>query len=464
MLEALSSKGIMREPLFKVEEDLVGNYNRALETVIGKKTALTLFHIDKRGESPELEEELGKNYLQSGPSHRYCIIVSPDQKDAGLIHEEFSFDNEVLDFLYQNYLSGISVVTRVDALYGEINDDVRAYETLEDLLLIKKVHLELTTPSGFLTKARELQKYVRQLQMDPDLLIKNESAVPKKILELVSEVGDVRNYNLSPIQATKELTTFYTRLFGGVCIFRHFELKKAFKMKRPDQEPYLYNPSGDPLASPKYHLDTMLKPENQMNQEQTLSSQPEKTYLKTVVIYQQKDYQPENGPVVQFIPLQDKDKVIQFLVENGYADYSYHLIGSRLSRVEDETLLSKEHDVTEMGKEQRVQALYTYQEDMLPEWYDLKDIQRNVSKGHELTEIIQGYSATVKSMLLAAGQQDKDVTNVVEHILTRLYDFNYEKMYTHNRRHLERIYEKADESKRKYILYTLTGINKERTS
>ena len=80
MLQTFSKTGLLGERLFLVEGDLVANYNRALATAIGKKTALTAFHLDKRGESPELEAELGKNYLQSGPSHRYCIIVSPDQK------------------------------------------------------------------------------------------------------------------------------------------------------------------------------------------------------------------------------------------------------------------------------------------------------------------------------------------------------------------------------------------------
>ncbi len=93
---------------------------------------------------------------------------------------------------------------------------------------------------------------------------------------------------------------------------------------------------------------------------------------------------------------------------------------------------------------------------MLSDWYELNDIKRRVSKGHPLAEIITTYSATVQSMLLTSVPYDKNVAYVVEHVLTRLYDFNYEKMYLHNRRHLEHIYEKADEKKQKYILQVLT--------
>jgi len=464
MFEAFRKTGILKEQLFHVDGDLIENYNRALERVIGKRTQLTSFHVDKRGESPEIEEELGKNYLQSGPAHRYCIVISPEQKNAGLIHEEFSFDHEILDFLYRNYFPVISLATRVDGLYGEIDDDIRDYETLEDLLLIKRVHLELHTPSGFLTKSRKLQKYVAQLRRTPNLLIKNNSALLRKILKLVGEVGDVRNYNLSPIQATKELTTFYTRLFEGICVFRGFKAKNTLQMKRPDQKPYLYELDDGSLVGL-----------------QDLSENPQDTFpprggtkggvpprggisgqespLKTVVIYQQEDYQPEEGPVVRFIPLQDKGRVIQFLVENGYADYSYDLLDPRLSGVEDETLLAKGHAVTEMGKEQRIQALHTYREAMLFDWYELKDIKRRVSKGHELSKIIHDYSATVQSMLLKAVPEDRRVAYVVDHVLTKLYDFNYEKMYIHNRRHLENIYKNADENRRKYILRVLAGQN-----
>jgi hypothetical protein len=450
----------LTESLFYVEGDLVDNYNRALEQVIGKRTALTAFHIDKRGESPEIEEELGSNYLQSGPAHRYCIIISPDQKDVGLIHEEFSFDHDVLDFLYRNYLSGISLSTRVDGLYGELNDDVREYETFEDLLLIKKIQLELHTPSGFLTKARRLQRYVRQLEYDPNLLIAHESEHLRKILDLVSEVGDVRNYDLSPIEATKELTTFFTRLFDGVCVFRDFKPRDSLQMKSPDQEPYLSQRVSDSSIAIENLPENLLLVGKEVfdlpeDADQTVAPKQE-TRLKTVVIYQQTEEEPpEDGPTVKFIPLQDRERVIKFLVDHGYADYSYDLLEQRLSRLEDETLLQQGCDVTEIRKEQRLQAFHHYQADMLPEWHELKDLKRKITKGHAFPDILRNYSANLKGMLLASVANHEDDSYVVNHLLTRLYDFNYEMMYTYNKRHLERLYQQADDNKRKYISHVI---------
>lgn len=454
MIESLSRNGLLIETLFLVQGDLVENYNRALETAIGKRTGQTSFYIDQRGESRELEEELGKNYLQSGPSHRYCIVVSPDQKNADLLHEEFSFDSELLAMLYQQHLSGISLATRVDGMYGELDDGVRAYESLEDLLLIEQVHLELHTPSKFLSKARELQGYVKQLKANPDLLLENESALPKKILQLVGQVGDIREYDLRPIQARKTFSSFYTRLFGGVAIFRNVESQDPLQITRPDQEHFLLDLTGNSL--------TTLGPEEYGTAEPIRSKplEPKSKNIpsKTVVLYQQKDYQPEDGPVVQFIPLQEKQRVIEFLVNHFYVDYLSALIECRLARVEDETLLSKGHDVVAMDKQQQIQALLQYQDAMLPAWYELKELQRRLTKGHALRAIIPEYSPETQSMLLVSMTSDPSAAEVVEYVLTRLHDVDYEKMFMHNRRHLERLYLRSDANKQKYILHVLAKI------
>ena len=435
MLQSLSRNGILIETLFLVEGDLIEHYNRALETVIGKRTQQTSFHIDKRGESPQLEVELGKNYLQTGPSHRYCIVVSPEQKEADLIHEEFSFDYEMLDLLYEYHLAGISLATRVDVLYGEIDDGVREFETFEDLLLTNTIHLELCTPSRFLYKARELKTYADQLRANPELLIENNSALPKRILEQVKEVGDIRDYDLRPIEITKEnIQTFCTRLFGGVCIFRNIRL-------RHEQEEFIYGLSGEPLTDVSSGTDN-----------ESIHSPSS----KAVVIYRQKDDQPEDGPLVTFIPFQDKVRVVNFLVDYGYADYSYELLEPALNRIEDETLLQKGHDVSGMVTQQRIQVLHQYKDAMIFAWYELKDLKRSVTKGHDFQDVVRKCSAEVQSLLLSSRTSDSSTSHVVEHVLTRLNEYQYEKMLAYNRRHLERLYMGSDQNKQHYIISEVT--------
>lgn len=449
MLQPISRNGMIIEKLFLVEGDLVANYNRALEAVIGKRTQLTSFHIDKRGESPELEKEFGDNFLQAGPSHRYCVMVSPEQGEADLIHKEFSFDDEMLNALYKNYLPGISLATRVDGLYGEIDDGVNAFETFEDLLSVKRIRLEMHTPSNFLTTARTLLQHVEQLRRRPDLLLENNSELPRSILKLVGEVGDVRGYDLRPIQVTKELETFYSRLFGGVAVFRNVESRSPLPVTRPDLEHFIYDLSGDPLAAPQPEL-TML-PE-QMGEMKTTPS-------KTVVLYRKKEYHPEDGPSVQFIPFQETLRVIQFLRQYWYADFSRELLEPALTRIEDETLLSKGHDVTQMDRQQRAKALHQYQETMLPQWSELNAVKRNITKGHAFDDAAAACSPDVQAMLLTSTTNDAGMTDVVEYAITRLDETRYEKMFLYNRRHLERQYPLCDTNKQKYILDALTRMN-----
>ncbi|GAK49751.1 hypothetical protein U14_00975 [Candidatus Moduliflexus flocculans] len=450
MLEAVSRNGMMIEKLFVVSGDLVENYNRVLEQVISKRTQTQSFHIDKRGESPELEKEFGENYLQSGPSHRYCLIVSPEQSDADLIHKEFSFDDDILNDIYKNFLSGISLATRVDGLFGELDDHVNAYETFEDLLQITHVHLELHTPSKFLSTARTLLEYAEQLKKQPNLLLENDSEHLRKMLKLVGEVGDVRGYDLRPIEATKELDTFYSRLFGGVAVFRNAENRSPLPAKQVDQEHLLYDLSGDAL--------TIVPPELPPMPDTKSGKKPAPS--KTVVLYREKEYHPEDGPLVQFISFQEKLRIIEFLRKYWYADFSVDLLEPALIRIEDETMLSKGHDVTQMTPQQRAQALYQYRETMLPAWYELNDVKRKLTKGHELATVVAACSPETQSMLLTSATQDDNATDVVEYVITRLDEFRHEKMFLHNRRHLERQYPLFDANKQKYIVQVLSRMKK----
>ena len=450
MLEAVSRNGMMIEKLFIVSGDLVENYNRVLEAVIGKRTQAQTFHIDKRGESPELEKELGDNYLQSGPSHRYCLVLSPEQSEADLIHKEFSFDDDILNDIYKNFLSGISLATRVDGLFGEIDDHVNAYETFEDLLQISHIHLGLHTPSKFLSTARTLLEYVEQLKKQPNLLLENDSEHLRKMLKLVGEVGDVRGYDLRPIEAAKELETFYSRLFGGVAVFRNVESRSPLPVTRPDLEHFIYDLSGDPL--------TIVPPELPPLADTKSSKKPAPS--KTVVLYREKEYHPEDGPLVQFISFQEKASVIEFLRKYWYADFAVELLEPALTRMEDETLLSKGHDVTQMTAQQRAQALHQYQETMLPAWYELNDIKRKLAKGHELASVIAACSPETQSMLLTSTAQDESTIDVVEYVITRLDEFRHEKMFLYNRRHLERQYPLFDPNKQKYLVQVLSHMKR----
>ncbi len=324
MKRTLKTEGIIPDNQILVSGALVKNYNRALEKVTGKKTELESFHIDKRGESPEIEDELGNNYLQCGSSHRFMIIVTPNQRNANLIHEEFSFDENIFDFIFDNYMPAISVATRVDGLYGELDDGVRAYHSIEDLLLLNRVNVFLQTPSGFLNKAIELQGMVKQLQNSPDLLIADNSRHIKTTLSLAKEVGDVRGFNLSPIEMTLEIKSFYSRLFRGTYIFRLDNSQGVIAIKKPETDS-----EGESAISGKqdFQRSTVVIYNVIYNTGNSLTN-----FLGPTII---------DGPSVSFIPINSEDKVIEFLEKTGLISYSQELIDRKLSRIEDKLLLKK---------------------------------------------------------------------------------------------------------------------------
>jgi hypothetical protein len=418
--------------LFEVDGELVGNYNRSLELIIGKRTSLKSFHVDKRGESPEIEEELGKNYLQTSPAHRYMIVVSPNQKDSGLNHEEFSFDHRVIDILYNNFLSAISIVTRVDSLYGELDDGIRAYQSIEDLLSLRNVKVVLHTPSKFIRKSKELQGLVRQLEEDPELLIAQDSAVLKRIYNLVGEVGDVRGYDITNVEGTREIHTFFTRLFNGVYVFRDYDKRRRPEpMKRP----------GSKRQSKRVKIDDY-----------------NSRSINTQVVYSDCGFLPEDGPLVKFVKIDDTAQVVDFLVKHGYAEYDGGLIEPRLTRLEDESLLDFGLDVANLSEEQRQQSLVQYKGNMAEEWKYLGELERNLTKGYELPELLKEAPPGAKKILLSAKKDGHSVTFLVENFLTKLWPLDFKKMSQYNPRDLEHAFENSSKPRQDYIIKVVRAI------
>ena len=59
----LVRRGLMFGNLFEVRSPtLVERYNRALEHLTGRRTALTEFHLDISGYSPEIGDEFGDDH------------------------------------------------------------------------------------------------------------------------------------------------------------------------------------------------------------------------------------------------------------------------------------------------------------------------------------------------------------------------------------------------------------------
>ncbi len=424
MKRTLVSEGIINRNLFHVQGELVETYNAALESLTGKRTALTSFHIDKRGESAEVEAELGKNVLQCSSSHRFVIIVSPDQQSAGLIHDEFSFDNEILNKLYEDFMPSISVATRLDGLYGELNDSVRAYYDIEDLLLLNSVSIALKSTSGFLEKAIDTQKLLSELKNDPEKLIDNDSQTVKALFDLAKKVGDIRGFSeLIPVHANHPVMHFYTRLFNGAYVFRK-------------------NTNGTFMADP---TDEKKKPE----------LIPGMTPESITVIFNDADRNepPESDPKVIFIPMSNHEAVITFLLKNHLVIHAETLIEKKLSAIEDTVLLDKGIRVSDISYEERTRELSGIMPEMPPIWQGLIDIKRKHARGKDLAGI--ECSAETRGLILQPSAPDKTLNRMVCHLLTRLFPYNYEWLMQYNTHDLEKLFYQSSDLAQEYLVATL---------
>ena len=83
-MKRLIQHGLMFGNLFHVASPaLVERYNRALKHLTGKTTALTDFHVDISGFSPEIGDELGDDhYLNHAGVNRQFILLSRPSRNA----------------------------------------------------------------------------------------------------------------------------------------------------------------------------------------------------------------------------------------------------------------------------------------------------------------------------------------------------------------------------------------------
>jgi hypothetical protein len=104
-MRRLIERGLMFGNLIHVQSPvLVERYNRSLRHLTGKETALSDFHIDISGFSPEIGDELDDlQYLNHAGVNRQFILLTTDQKSAPLLNASFSTSRSILrQFITEN--------------------------------------------------------------------------------------------------------------------------------------------------------------------------------------------------------------------------------------------------------------------------------------------------------------------------------------------------------------------------
>lgn len=219
-MKRLIQRGLMFGNLIRVDSPvLIERYNRALLHLTGKTTALSDFHIDISGFSPEVGDDLGDAlYLNHGGVNRQFILLTTEQKRAPLLDAKFSTSRTILrDFITENETQ-LFALTATDAVAGELVNSVFEVTTPERLFDIRQVKIEADTTGGTLKHAQALGDLVERFKNEEDGWI--DEALIAGMIDLAGKTGDLTRNPVKLRFDTHKQRNFWTAHFGGLYLFQ----------------------------------------------------------------------------------------------------------------------------------------------------------------------------------------------------------------------------------------------------
>ncbi len=242
----LIEKGLMFGNLVHISSPaLVERYNRALRHLAGKTTALTDFHVDISGYSPEVGIELDDPlYLNPNGVNRQFILLTTEQKRAPLLNVKFSTSRDILREFIEMNEAQLFALTATDAVAGELVNSVFKLTTPNDLLNLRKIEIEADTAGGTLRKAEQLAGMVEQFKTEEDAWF--DDVLIARMIETAKETGDVTRNPVHLRHTAFEQRNFWTAHFGGLYLFPDMDHPAAICMgEKPDdlKIKYTFDPS-----------------------------------------------------------------------------------------------------------------------------------------------------------------------------------------------------------------------------
>ncbi len=219
-MKYLIERGLMFGNLIRVDSPVwVERYNRALKHLTGKATALTDFHIDISGFSPEVGDELGDAlYLNHDGVNRQFILLTTEQATAPLLNAKFSTSRGILrQFILDNQQELFALTAR-DAVAGELVNSVFAVSSPADLFKVGKLKVEADTTGGTVRTAAKLRGLIDRFKTERDAWW--DDALIGDMIALADETGDIARYPVELDQTEFAQDNFWTSHFGGLYLFR----------------------------------------------------------------------------------------------------------------------------------------------------------------------------------------------------------------------------------------------------
>jgi len=218
-MKRLIEKGLMFGGLVEVSSPaLVERYNRALKLLTGKTTAVTDFHIDLSGYSPEVGDELGDHrYLNANGCNRQFILLTPEQKQAPLLNMAFSTSRPILKAFIEANESELFALTARDAVAGELANSVFEISTPARLFDIRKILIEADTTQSHVADATKLAEKINDFRTRTDGWW--DDVLIAEMIGLAKRTGDVTRNPIALRRMEFDHGDFWTSHFGGSYVF-----------------------------------------------------------------------------------------------------------------------------------------------------------------------------------------------------------------------------------------------------
>jgi hypothetical protein len=219
-MKRLIKRGLMFGNMIHVESPaLIDRYNRALHSLTGKRTALSDFHIDISGYSPEIGDELGDQlYLNPNGVNRSFIILTTDQARSPLLNARFSTSRDILRRFIRDNEAKLFALTAHDAVAGELDNSVYEVSSPARLFDIRKITINADTTQSHVKNARKLAEKIDHFQSAPDAWW--DDVLISEMISLAKQTGEVTRNPIDLERPTYEQGDFYTAHFDGLYIFR----------------------------------------------------------------------------------------------------------------------------------------------------------------------------------------------------------------------------------------------------
>jgi len=230
-MKRLIEKGLMFGNLVEVSSpQLIERYNRALKHLTGKTTALTDFHIDISGYSPEIGDELGDDlYLNPNGCNRQFILLTTSQKAAPLLNSKFSTSRGILRQFIETNEAQLFALTARDAVAGELQNSVYEVSTPSRLLEMRQITVDADTIGGHVAEAGKLAGMIERFRTEPDGW--RDDVLIAQMIELAKKTGDVTRVPINLPAMTFQQPGFWTSHFGGVYVFREIKFPGVIASK-----------------------------------------------------------------------------------------------------------------------------------------------------------------------------------------------------------------------------------------